>query len=587
MAIQQFSPAFRPSALGLSTPVTTGSSAIPEEFKALHELLYDPKNVPDGKFIPQPPIHVPEVTSVLAGGVAKPRVISMPSPNYNNRPAGTDIDTIVLHHTASGGTAQNIGKFFQNPAAQVSAHYTVGKDGAIVQSVPDSKRSWHAGTSAFKGKNDVNDFSIGIEIVNLGNGSDPYTAAQYDALIDLVAYLVQAHGVPMDRITGHKDIALPRGRKNDPSANFDWGRVRRGVEAKINGKSATPAPAPKPTPTPAPTTGAGGTYAVRQGDTLSKIAQAQLGSANRWREIYDLNKDVIGPNPNVIKPGMKLKMPGKATPTPAPTPAPSTTWKYTVRKGDSLSKIAQSQLGDAGRWREIYDLNKAQIKNPNLIHPGQVLTMPARGTSTPKPTPKPSPAPAPTPTPAPKPTPAPTPAPTPKPTPAPTPSPKPLPKPTPAPNPSPSLDLGTGVRVGAPLVQNFWNLRSGLAGQMGGTISGVRGVIGNAVASMPSLLRSNFLISGAISALTNGYDLIKGRVTGRQAAGNFAADAIAYTGIGATATAIGGAVGSIAGPLGSIAGLAVGSLVGVGLGWLYESNLRQKVSGFFQKLIGG
>lgn len=287
-------------------------------FKALRESFYDPGNVPDGKFIPQPPIHLPAVQSVLAGGIAKPSVVSMPSPNYGNRPAGTDIDTIVLHHTASGGTAQNIGKFFQNPAAEVSAHYTVGKDGTIVQSVPDSKRAWHAGTSSFKGEGDVNDYSIGIEIVNLGNNKDPYTEAQYNALIDLVAYLVKAHDVPMDRITGHRDVALPKGRKADPSDNFDWSRVRRGVEAKLNGQSSappaatpsTPPAAPTVAPTPSPEA-VPATYTVRKGDSLSKIARDVLGDMNRWREIYDLNKGVIGSNPNLIHPGMTLKMPAK------------------------------------------------------------------------------------------------------------------------------------------------------------------------------------------------------------------------------------------------------------------------------------
>ncbi len=295
---------------------------IPEEFKALHALLYDKGNMPNGKFTPQPLIHIPEVQPVLAGGgISKPAVISMPSPNYNDRPAGTDIDTIVLHHTAGGDTAQGVGNFFKNPAAQVSAHYVVGKDGAIVQSVPDSKRSWHAGTSEFKGKSDVNDFSVGIEIVNHGDDKDPYTDKQYDALINLVAYLMDAHDVPMDRITGHKDVALPRGRKVDPSANFDWNRVRQGVEAKLNGKP-TSAPKPAaPTPPAAPKPGPGGSYTVKKGDSLSKIARDVLGDLNRWREIYDLNKGVIGSNPNLIHAGTSLKMPGKAEePQPATTP---------------------------------------------------------------------------------------------------------------------------------------------------------------------------------------------------------------------------------------------------------------------------
>ena len=50
-------------------------------------------------------------------------------------------------------------------------------------------------------------------------------------------------------------------------------------------------------------------YTVKGGDNLSDIAQEQLGDANRWKEIYKLNKDLIGDNPDLIQPGMKLKLP--------------------------------------------------------------------------------------------------------------------------------------------------------------------------------------------------------------------------------------------------------------------------------------
>ena len=63
--------------------------------------------------------------------------------------------------------------------------------------------------------------------------------------------------------------------------------------------------------------------------------------------------------------------------TTAPAAAPASR-SYTVVAGDSLSKIAQRELGDASRWRAIYDANRDKIDDPDLIHPGQVLTMPAR-----------------------------------------------------------------------------------------------------------------------------------------------------------------------------------------------------------------
>ncbi|HQR46536.1 MAG TPA: LysM peptidoglycan-binding domain-containing protein [Thermoanaerobaculia bacterium] len=61
----------------------------------------------------------------------------------------------------------------------------------------------------------------------------------------------------------------------------------------------------------------------------------------------------------------------------APAPKDETvTRTYTVVSGDSLSKIAKKLYGDAGRWMEIWEANKDQIKNPDLIHPGQVLRIP-------------------------------------------------------------------------------------------------------------------------------------------------------------------------------------------------------------------
>ncbi len=65
---------------------------------------------------------------------------------------------------------------------------------------------------------------------------------------------------------------------------------------------------------------------------------------------------------------------GSASSAPASGNASSRT--YTVVAGDSLSKIAKRELGDANKWKSIYEANRDSIKNPDLIHPGQVLTLP-------------------------------------------------------------------------------------------------------------------------------------------------------------------------------------------------------------------
>jgi N-acetyl-anhydromuramyl-L-alanine amidase AmpD len=147
------------------------------------------------------------------------RIVWVDSPNINDRPEGVSIDTIVLHHTASP-TLKGTVKWFTMPESRVSCHFTVGKDGSIAQMVSCYQRAWHAGQSIDAwGRPNVNDFSIGIEIVNMGDGKDPYTPAQLRAVELLCRTLIQQH--PIRQITSHEFIAEPQGRKNDPIA-FDW-----------------------------------------------------------------------------------------------------------------------------------------------------------------------------------------------------------------------------------------------------------------------------------------------------------------------------------------------------------------------------
>ena len=111
------------------------------------------------------------------------------------------------------------------------------------------------------------------------------------------------------------------------------------------------------------------TYVVEPGDTLFGIAAEQLGDGDRWPEIFALNRDQIG-NPDLIFPGQVLILPDRSSSGPVPR-------VYTVRPGDTLSKIARRELGDANRWPEIFELNRSIINNPNVIFPGQVLLLPA------------------------------------------------------------------------------------------------------------------------------------------------------------------------------------------------------------------
>jgi N-acetylmuramoyl-L-alanine amidase len=153
------------------------------------------------------------------------------SPNFNQRRSPNDITAIVIHSTANN-RLQGVIDWFNNPNAQVSAHYTIGKDGKIVQHVRNADRAWHAGQSVWKGRNSVNDYAIGIELVNLNDGQDPYPEAQHQALVALSAYLCYIHNIKVDDIMGHLDIALPPGRKSDPRG-YDLNRLRREVAAAL------------------------------------------------------------------------------------------------------------------------------------------------------------------------------------------------------------------------------------------------------------------------------------------------------------------------------------------------------------------
>lgn len=167
--------------------------------------------------------------------VGKPEVTWLASPNFDARPEGAAIDMIVIHDTETPGVrdARTIWRHFASERSRVSAHYIIGKDGEIVQCVPDELRAWHTGESYYRGEDHLNDRSLGIELVNGQTGSDPFTNAQYRSLIRLVSYLVNAYDIPMDRIVGHKEITLKPEYKKDPAANFSWSRFLGGVRTTL------------------------------------------------------------------------------------------------------------------------------------------------------------------------------------------------------------------------------------------------------------------------------------------------------------------------------------------------------------------
>lgn len=165
-----------------------------------------------------------------------------PSPNFNARPAGVDISLLVIHNISlPPGEFLNghVEDFFNNclqttahpyfatiANLEVSAHCFIKRDGELVQFVSFLDRAWHAGKSIFAGRENCNDFSIGVELE--GTDQLPYTDEQYQCLTRLTRILMQTYThITPERIVGHEHIAP--GRKTDPGPAFDWYRFQQGL----------------------------------------------------------------------------------------------------------------------------------------------------------------------------------------------------------------------------------------------------------------------------------------------------------------------------------------------------------------------
>ena len=141
-----------------------------------------------------------------------------PSPNCDERPSGTSVDTVVVHATVLDNLRDVI-EHFSSSQNMVSSHYTIDRDGTIVSHVGENARAWHAGASRMQdGRANVNDFSIGIELVNRNDGIDRFPESQIQALRDLLKNIISRH--PIRYIVPHYACAEPPGRKSDP-AGFD------------------------------------------------------------------------------------------------------------------------------------------------------------------------------------------------------------------------------------------------------------------------------------------------------------------------------------------------------------------------------
>jgi N-acetylmuramoyl-L-alanine amidase len=158
--------------------------------------------------------------------IGLPNVEWVASPNWGVRPLNGKIDTVVVHATVIDSLAGTEVAFLDDKKRRVSAHYVIDRDGRVIQMVDERVAAWHAGVSELDGRQGVNAFSVGVELVNRNDGKDPYPEAQVAALARIIRHLREHWDIPDSRIVSHAFVARPVGRKSDP-LGFDFAHLRQ------------------------------------------------------------------------------------------------------------------------------------------------------------------------------------------------------------------------------------------------------------------------------------------------------------------------------------------------------------------------
>lgn len=157
--------------------------------------------------------------------VANRPIIERPSPNHDARPDDRGpVDTLVLHYTGMVSADAALDRMTDS-STKVSAHWCIGEDGTPWRLVSEQRRAWHAGLSHWRGRSHVNDFSIGIELVNPGHefGYRRFPSAQMDTVIALCREICARHPIKHRNVVAHSDVAPLR--KEDPGELFEWKRL--------------------------------------------------------------------------------------------------------------------------------------------------------------------------------------------------------------------------------------------------------------------------------------------------------------------------------------------------------------------------
>ena len=153
------------------------------------------------------------------------KILTEKSPNFSRKNRSQKhIKFIIIHYTGMQSEIESI-KRLKNPKSKVSCHYLISRKGQVVQMVKDKNVAWHAGKSKWKNFINLNNNSIGIELVNKGHqfGYQSFSIQQISSLIELCKILKKRYSIKKENILGHSDIAPLR--KNDPGEKFPWKKL--------------------------------------------------------------------------------------------------------------------------------------------------------------------------------------------------------------------------------------------------------------------------------------------------------------------------------------------------------------------------
>ena len=155
-------------------------------------------------------------------------IISDFSPNFSKkkRRNARQIKFVIIHYTGMQSEIESL-KRLKNIKSKVSCHYLINRKGSIIQMVQEKNVAWHAGKSKWKKFTNLNDKSIGIELVNKGHrfGYQNFTKVQIKKLIILCKKLKEKYRLKKEDFLGHSDIAPLR--KIDPGEKFPWEKLSK------------------------------------------------------------------------------------------------------------------------------------------------------------------------------------------------------------------------------------------------------------------------------------------------------------------------------------------------------------------------